>query len=435
MDFKILKEKALNAGLTNIEMTLVSSEELSFSTFDDTIDQRSEHDSSKAIIRGVYNNQISTVSTEDLSDENIDYVIETLKASSEVLDNKDPFFIYEGSESYETLPEYKSDLNNYTTEEKIDLLLRAYNYCKAHDNNFFHFQAEYGEVTSKISMKNSKGLDLSREVKYSVIVFALVSKVNDDMKDEYTFKYIKNLSDFNLEEELDKLIAKVNDKFAAQTVLSNKYKVVLDSDVVCDLLSVYSSIFSAKAVIRKLSFLEGKLGEKVFGDNVTIYDDPFLAEAPIMYNFDDEGVATKKTSLVENGKLLTYLHNLQTAAMLNTTSTGNGYNNGVNCSTLVLCPGDKTKERLYEEVGNGILITSITGLHAGVNQVSGDFNVQCSGYLIENGKKTTYVTLMVLSGKFQDVFNNIVSIANDSTYNSSCFCPSVFVKEMNISGK
>lgn len=435
MDFKLLKEKALNAGLTDIEMTLVSSEQLSFSTFDDMIDQRSEFVSSKAIIRGVYNNQISTVSTEDLSDDNIDYLIETLKASGEVLDNKDPFFIYEGSDNYETLPKYESDLSNYSTEDKINFLMKAYDYCKNHDNNFFHFQAEYAEVTSQISMKNSKGLDLSREVKYSMLVFALISKVNEDMKDEYVFKHIKNLGDFKLEEELDKLISKVNDKFAAQTVESNKYKVVLDNEVVCDLLDVYSSIFSAKAVLRKLSFLENKIGEKVFGDNITIYDDPFLKEAPIMYNFDDEGVATKKTSLVENGKLVTYLHNLQTAAMFNTKSTGNGYNNAVSSSSLVLVPGNKTKEELYQEVQNGVLITSITGLHAGVNQVSGDFNVQCSGYLIENGKKTTYVTLMVLSGKFQDVFNNIVSIANDSTYSSSCFCPSVFVKEMNISGK
>lgn len=102
--------------------------------------------------------------------------------------------------------------------------------------------------------------------------------------------------------------------------------------------------------------------------------------------FDDEGVKSTEKTLVENGKLITYLHNLKTASIMKTKSTGNGYKAsasssvGVSPSNLYLKPGKIEFAEMLKAVDNGIYVNSVQGLHAGLNPISGDFNLQASGF-------------------------------------------------------
>ena len=107
----------------------------------------------------------------------------------------------------------------------------------------------------------------------------------------------------------------------------------------------------------------------------------------------------------------------------------------VSVDNFYLQPGDKSLDELFETVGNGLYITGLDGLHAGVNQVSGNFSLKCSGYKIENGKKTDPVTLIILTSSFQYMMNNIREIGNDLEFRGTVGSPSVIVKKMSISGK
>jgi PmbA protein len=163
-------------------------------------------------------------------------------------------------------------------------------------------------------------------------------------------------------------------------------------------------------------------------------------------NFDGEGCPTYTKKVIENGKLNTLLYNMKTAAVAGRETTGNaskaGYDSpvGIRPFTMYLEGGNLTEEELLQKAGNGVYITSLGGLHAGADAVSGDFSLQSSGYMIENGKKTTYVKSFTVAGNFYDLLKNIVALANNShlprAMGQTAFgAPTTLVDGLSVAGK
>ena len=151
--------------------------------------------------------------------------------------------------------------------------------------------------------------------------------------------------------------------------------------------------------------------------------------------FDDEGVATKKRHIIKDGVFTGFVHNLKTAKIFNTEPTGNGFS-GITPSNLVLESEDITLDEVLKTVDNGVYINDLVGLHAGVEQVSGDFSLQASGFKIENGKITTPVEMIVVSGNFFELLNNIEYISNDFIFGmNGVGSGSVKIKELTIAGE
>ena len=212
------------------------------------------------------------------------------------------------------------------------------------------------------------------------------------------------------------------------------------------LLRVYAGIFNSESAQKGLSKLKDSEGQVVAAPCVTLVDDPFHKDNPEPINFDGEGSPTHKKAVIENGVLNTLLYNLKTAAVAGKKTTGNaskaGYDSGVGIRpfTMYLENGTMTEEELLAKAGNGVYITSLGGLHAGANAVSGDFSLQSSGYMIENGKKTTYVKSFTVAGNFYDLLKNIVALADNcelpSAMGMTAFgSPSVLVDGLSIAGK
>ena len=155
--------------------------------------------------------------------------------------------------------------------------------------------------------------------------------------------------------------------------------------------------------------------------------------------YDDEGVATTNKTLIKKGVLQTYLYNLETAKKDNVASTGNATRVGgkmdIDTVNLVLKPGKLTEEELFAKVNNGIYVTDLTGIHAGLNAKSGDFSLQAEGFLIEDGKKTKPLGLFTVGGNLFDLFNNVLAVGNNSKQLIySITLPSMAVKNVKISG-
>ena len=128
--------------------------------------------------------------------------------------------------------------------------------------------------------------------------------------------------------------------------------------------------------------------------------------------------------------------------MMNTVTTGNGYKAGVSAgvgvrpSNFYVVPGDKSLEELFSECGNGFYLTDVQGLHAGINVISGDFSLQAQGFEIVDGKLGKPVNLVVASGNFKKLFNDVLSLGNDLEFKTgSIGAPSLLVSELSISGK
>ena len=189
-----------------------------------------------------------------------------------------------------------------------------------------------------------------------------------------------------------------------------------------------------------MSFLEGKEGTQIFGENITIVDDPLCELAPSQDSFDDEGVSAKTKTVVENGVFKTFLHNLKTAKMMNTTTTGNGYKGGsgigIRAVNVAIKPGKVSEEEMLAKVKEGIYVTSLSGLHSGMNAQSGNFSLIAQGFLIKEGKLAEPVSLITFAGNLFDVFNNVGMVANNNELQTNSYSvPSIFVKSIQVSGK
>lgn len=441
MDFNILKEKALSRGFKQIELYQLKKSGADVKVFNKEVQSSTSYETNVAAIRGLYKNKSGLFYTENLNSESIDDILNAIVSNVSVINTKEPSFFYKGDKSYKELEEVKTNFEEFTMKEKTDLCFALENEILNKHKSVTSSNVSYSESTSVYMLKNSNGLDLTRTVSYASLFGDAVCRSKDDTKNGYDYQVVSNFNDFNIKTIAKNAVDRTVKSLNAKSIASNQYPVILQNNVASSLLQVYSSIFSAQSVITKTTFLDGKLEEKVFGDNITLIDDPLFKKAFTKSTFDDEGVKAKKTTLVENGVFKTFMHNLKTAKMLKTKSTSNGFRPGVNTgvtvlpSNLYLKPEKNKIKDLYENCNEGVLITSLAGLHSGVNVITGDFNLQASGFMIQDGKLSKAVTLIVLSGNIKDVYNNVSMIANDLDFKgSSVASPSLLVKSMSISG-
>ena len=198
----------------------------------------------------------------------------------------------------------------------------------------------------------------------------------------------------------------------AGTAPTGTFPVVFSPDAFSSMLQVFSSSFSSENAAKGLSVLKGKEGEIIASDLVTVIDDPFCKENPMRINFDAEGSPAHKKAVISDGKLETLLYNLKTARAAGRETTGNAFRRDydspvvISPFTMYLQPGTCTEYELLQKAGDGIYINSVGGLHAGANQITGDFSLMSSGFLIRDGKKadpvksfTVLISGLSVSGK------------------------------------
>jgi len=218
--------------------------------------------------------------------------------------------------------------------------------------------------------------------------------------------------------------------------------------------SIVGNIFDAAngdAIYRHASFFAGMLGERVAGENVTVIDDGTLVfdresdrdgsirtggfgTAP----FDGEGLPTRRTVLIENGILRSYVTNTYTARKLGLArSTGNAArslagNPGIGAGNFFLQPGALTPEQIIADVPNGLYVTETMGF--GVNLVTGDYSQGAAGMWIENGELAYPVEEITIAGNLKDMYKNISAIGNDLVFRTAAAAPTLRIEGMTIAG-
>lgn len=437
MDYQLLIKRAEELGFTGIEAYITSSKNSSISLFNGNVDKNKISSSSNVSFRAIYNKKMSYLSLENES-EDIDYILDNLKRNAESITTNEEIMIYPGDDKYPEVKEVSHDFVAYTRAYKIELLKNLEKKIKDSDKRIIHVAScAYDEIESATRIVNSLGLDVKKENAFCYIAVQIVASENNETQSGYELSVKHQVSELNIDEICDELVTKTISMLNAKPVKSRAYEVIIENETMSDLLGSFDSIFSGEAALKKITSLLDKENKKIMSELVTITDDPLAEAAVFKHPFDDEGVACYKKNIVENGVFKGFLHNLKTAKYFNTKSTGNGSRGGgVEGTNLFIEPGKVSKDELIKSIENGLLLTSLQGLHSGVNSISGDFSLKASGYLIEKGKIIRPVTLIVAAGNFFTLMNSVVEIANDLKlgYNG-VGSPSIKFSTLAISGE
>ena len=448
MEFKAFKEAVVKAaaelGIKEYELYYSASEGTSVDTFKDEINEFSSSVNGGACFRCIVDGKMGYASTEELSDEQAVSVVKRAADNARVLENNDKQFLVSGGEEYEPL-----ELKPYplpTTEEMIKTALEGQKALYAADPAVIDGTSTGVQIAKEVTnIFNSNGLDLSYENSMAVFFAAPVVTDGSEMSNEYDFK-IGDISKLDLKDVAEKTVKEAKDMLGADVAPTGSYPVVFSPKAMTSLMGVYSGIFNSENAQKGLSRLLGKEGEKIAADIVTIVDDPFYKDSSMPINFDAEGSPTHCKSVVENGVLKTLLYNLKTAHIAGVKTTGNaskaGYSSsvGIRPFTFYIAPGDVSEEELLKKAGNGVYITGLGGLHAGANAITGDFSLQSSGFMIEDGKKTKAVKSFTVSGNFYSLLNQITALSNEVVLPrpfgiTSFGSPTVLVEGLTVAGK
>lgn len=438
----IAEAKAL--GIAEYELYYESGADTSIGVFGHEVNEFSSSEGGGVCFRCIVDGKMGYASTQALNEAEAKAVVRRAAENAACLESEEAVFLCEGGKTYQALNVKPYALP--TTEDLISGALAAQEKIYAADPMVIDgSQTQVISEHMEIAICNSKGLDLHYENNVSGMVVAAVVSDGQEMADAYEIKLGK-LDGIDVDSLTAKAVADAKRKLGGEPPKSGAYPVVFDPDAMSSLLSVYSSIFSSENTQKGLSQLGGAEGKTIAAPCVTLVDDPFHPDSPAQMNFDGEGCPTYRKNVIENGVLKTLLYNMKTAAVDGKATTGNaskgGYDApvGIRPFTMYLQDGGLTEEELLQKAGNGVYITDLGGLHAGANPISGDFSLQSSGFLIENGVKTGYIKSFTVAGNFYELLKNITALADNCrlphAMGSTAFgSPSVLVEGLSIAGK
>jgi PmbA protein len=431
-------------GIAEYELYYQAGASTTVDTFQHSINEFSSSYSGGVCFRCIVGGKMGYASTEDLSAEQAKAVVMKAADNALNLESEEAVFLGEGGQEYEPLEDKSYPLP--TTEELIAKVMQTTEKLYAADAMAVDGCQTQGIIeTSEVAIYNSKGLDLSHKNSAAGLVAVGVVSNGQEMSDAYEIK-LGQLDLIDTDAMVKKAIDTAKEKLGGEVAPTGQYPVVFNPEAMTSLLGVYSSIFNSEAAQKGLSKLSGQEGEVIAAPCVTLIDDPFHKDNPEPINFDAEGSPTHKKAVIENGVLKTLLYNLKTAAVAGKKTTGNASKGGYDAAvgirpfTMYLEGGELTEEELLQKAGNGVYITSLSGLHAGADSISGDFSLQSAGYMIENGVKTHYVKSFTVAGNFYELLKNIAALANNSklprAMGMTTFgAPTTLVEGLSVAGK
>jgi PmbA protein len=226
-------------------------------------------------------------------------------------------------------------------------------------------------------------------------------------------------------------------KLGAKKVATQRVPVVFDAETAGSLMGNLCSVVSGYSLYKGASFLAGQLGKPLAPEYVTVYDDGRVVGGLGSRPFDGEGLATRKTIVVERGVLKSYLLDTYSGRKLGLPSTGNasrsvGENPSVGPTNFYLAPGTKTAQDIIKTVKQGLYVTDLIGF--GINMVTGDYSRGAAGFWIEGGELAYPVEEITIAGNLKEMFAGIEMIGSDLVFRGRIASPTLKIAEMMVAG-
>lgn len=424
-------EFALKNGCQASRVTIYNGSSSTFEIRDMKIDRLHQASENSFIIQIYVDGRFGSYSTNRLDKKELEKFIKDGIAATRFLAEDKARTLPDAERYYkgggEDLQLFDSNFDNIQPDEKVDLAMKACDEIMGKDDRIISASSSFSDGKEFKYMVSSNGFE-GEASSSSFSTFASVSIKGEGEARPESYWYDFSLFYDTLKKEgigqkaLERVLRKLGQKKAG----SGKYTMVVDNMNSARLLSPVIEAIDGGSIQQKNSFLLDKLNQKVFGDKMTIIDEPHLKKSAGARYFDNEGVATKRQPIFENGVLKAYFIDTYRANKMNVAPTISSP------SIMAMNLGDKDVEGLISDVNKGIFVTGFNG--GNCNSSTGDFSYGIEGFLIENGKLTKPVSEMNVTGNMVTLWSNLAAIGNDPRTSSSWRIPSLAFEGVDFSG-
>lgn len=436
-------EKARRRGATASECTISEGDEFSANVRLGEVENLKEAGSRGVGLRVLIGQRAGSAYTSDFTAEGIERMIDSAVELARV----------SGEDQFAGLPDeaeqgrlnqdlelFSDDVLSLDTSYKIEQARRAEKAALSVDPRVTNSEgASFDSYLGLRVFANSHGFVGGYRSSSCSLSTVPVGREGDTMERDYWFSIARGAAGLEDPESIGRRAAeRVARRLGARKVTTQKVPVIFEPRTAGGLLSSIFEAVSGSSVYRKETFLADRLGETVASPLVTVIDDATIPGLFGSSPFDDEGVPSRRTTVIEQGVLRSYLLNSYTARKLGMRTTGNASrgitgNAGVGHGNLYLEPGQKTPQEIIGSIRQGLYITELMGF--GVNVVTGDYSRGAAGLWIENGELAYPVSEITVASTLQQMLKGIVAIGSDLEFRGSVAAPTLMIEEMTISGR
>jgi PmbA protein len=336
---------------------------------------------------------------------------------------------------------YYEDVYSLPGPDRIDYARRAEKAALDFDPRIKNSEGgSFDAATGHKVLANSHGFVGEYRRSYCSMAAVPIAQTEDGgMQRDYWFSVARTLSKLDSPEHVGKVAAeRALRRLGARKAKTAHVPILFDPMVATSILEHIFEGVNGDSVYRGASFLAGKLGQKIAGDNVTIIDDGTMPGGFGTSPFDGEGVPTRRTMVVEKGVLASYLLNTYTAKKLGLKTTGNASRGlagtpGIGPGNYFLQPGTRTPKQMIGDIKEGLYVTEFLG--HGANLVTGDYSRGASGLWISGGEFAYPVEEITVAGNLKEMFFNISEIASDLEFRGSVASPTLRIDGLTVGGE
>jgi PmbA protein len=384
----------------------------------------------------------AAASTSDLSRASLERVVDEATALARVTAEDPHAGLPDPGELITAVPDLelaeRDGGDDLTPEAKIELARQAEAAALESDARITNSEgAEYWDRRARYAYATSHGFCGGYATTAFGISVSPVAAANGEMQRDYWYSAARHRVALEDPASVGRTAARrALRRLGGRKVKTTEVPVVFDPDTAASLVRSIAGAASGPSLYRRASFLVDKLGQRIAAPAVTIVDDGLTPRALGSRPFDGEGLATRRTTLVGEGVLQSYLLDSYSARKLGLRSSHHasrdGAGVGVSTTNLVLQAGPTPPAELIRSVKNGLYVTELIGF--GVNGVTGDYSRGAVGLWIENGELTYPVEEITIAGNLLAMFAAIEGIGNDLVLRDRTVSPTLLIGRMVVAG-
>jgi PmbA protein len=311
-------------------------------------------------------------------------------------------------------------LASMPTERKIALAIELEKAARDADPRVRQIdEASYGDSISQSALASSNGIRSNTRRSISWLSVAAIANGKGRDQTGYATDAARGADTLDVERTAKEAVHRATRMLGAIKPNSGRSAIVFDPRVTATLLAIVSSAMSGESVTKGRSFFADRKGEVVASPLITVVDDPTDTRHLSASKVDGEGLACRRNVLIDQGVLTSFVFDTVSARRAGTASTGSAVRGGyagtppAGCRALHFEPGELDLEGILQLVGDGIYVQSVTGIHSGVNPISGDFSVGAEGLRITNGSLGEPLREMTVGSTLQRLLLDVTAVGAD----------------------